>query len=121
MIKVMTFIKRKEGLSQEEFVRHYEEVHAPLALKLLPHPKKYVRNHIVATTDGGEPGFDCISEFWYDSAEAAQAVTDVLGAVDVASGYTTEIGRIFREDEERFMDRSKRFSCVVDERVSHLR
>ena len=120
MIKVMTFIKKKKGITQDEFIRYYEEVHAPLALKLLPHPKKYVRNHIVATTEGGGPGFDCISEFWYDSPEAAQTVTDVLGGVDVTSGYTTEIGRIFREDEEKFMDRRKRFSCVVEERISNL-
>jgi len=36
MVKTIALIKRKPGLSREEFIRHYEEVHAPLALKHVP-------------------------------------------------------------------------------------
>lgn len=41
MIKIVMFVKRKEGISREEFIRHYEKVHAPLSLKLLPKYEKY--------------------------------------------------------------------------------
>jgi len=46
MIKVMAFIKRKPGISHEEFVQHYEEVHAPLAVKHLTTISRYVRPRI---------------------------------------------------------------------------
>jgi len=120
MIKVMMLVKRKEGISHEEFVRHYEEVHAPLSLELLPRYRKYVRNHIIGTIEGEEPDFDCITEIWFDNPEAAQAVTKALGGSDVLDGYTTEIGQIFCNDEAKFMDRSKRVSFLVDERASNL-
>ena len=32
MLKVMLMMKRKPGLSLEEFIDHYERVHVPLAL-----------------------------------------------------------------------------------------
>lgn len=120
MIKVMMLVKRKPGMSREEFVRHYEEVHAPLSLKLLPYYAKYVRNHFVRTIEGGEPEFDCITEFWFEDAKTARALTDALGGSDVDGGYGTELGRIFHDDEERFIDRSTRVSFIVDERVSDI-
>lgn len=92
----------------------------PLSLKVLPPFAKYVRNYPVTLIEGEEPEFDCITEIWYESRKAAQAVTDALGRSDVTSGYQTDIGRIFRDDEERFMDRGRRVSLVVDERMSEI-
>jgi len=112
MIKSMTLIKRKPGLSREEFITHYEEVHAPLALKHFPTFKRYVRNYVIAPPDAEEPDFDCITEIWFDDIEGAMAVTEALG------DYKTEVGRIFLDDEEKFMDRGSRVSFLVDERVS---
>ena len=47
-------------------------------------------------------------------------VIDALGGYkdDAVSGYTTEIGRVFHEDEEKFMDRGSRVSLLVEEKVS---
>ena len=112
MIKSMTLIKRKPGLSREEFIQHYEEVHAPLALKHFPTFTRYARNYVITLPGAEEPDFDCITEIWFDDIEGAMAVTEVLG------DYNTEIGRIFLDDEERFMDRGSRVSFLVDERVS---
>ena len=112
MIKSMALIKRKPGLSREEFIQHYEEVHAPLALKHFPTFKRYVRNHIIALPGTEEPDFDCITEIWFEDKEGAMAVTEALG------DYKTEIGRIFLADEEKFMDRGSLVSFLVDERVS---
>ena len=112
MVKAIALIKRKPGLSREEFVRHYEEVHAPLAVKYFPTLKRYVRNHIITPLGAEEPEFDCITEFWYEDMEGLQAVVDALG------DYETEIGQIFRDDEETFMDRSKTVAFLVEEKVS---
>jgi len=109
MIKVMALIKRKSTVSHEEFVRHYEEVHAPLALKLFPMIKKYVRNHIITPLGAQEPDFDCITEFWFDSPESAQAIVDIR---------MSAAGKPIRDDEETFMAMSKMVSFLVDERVT---
>lgn len=120
MLKTVELIKRKPGMSRADFIKYYEEVHAPLSLRLLPSFARYVRNYPVAPLEGGEPEFDCITEIWFESRKAAQAVTDALGGSDVNTGYQTEIGRIFRDDEERFQDRGRRVSFVVDERISDV-
>jgi uncharacterized protein (TIGR02118 family) len=118
MIKSMTLIKRKPGLSREEFIKYYEEVHVPLSLKHFPTFRRYVRNYVVVPFGTEEPDFDCIMEVWFDDVEGAQAVSDALGGYSALGGYETEVGRIFREDEEKFMDRGSRIAFLVDERVS---
>jgi uncharacterized protein (TIGR02118 family) len=118
MIKSITLIKRKPGLSQEEFIKHYEEVHVPLSLKHFPTFKRYVRNYVIVPPGAEEPGFDCIMEIWFDDMEGAKAVSDALGGYSALGGYETELGLIFREDEEKFMDRGSRIAFFVDERVS---
>ncbi len=51
MIKTFTFLKKKAGLSREEFLRHWKEIHGPLAAKVVPGFKRYAQYHPV-------PGFD---------------------------------------------------------------
>ena len=120
MVKVITLIKRKPGLSREEFIKHYEEVHAPLGLKHFPTFRRYARNYVITPPGAEEPDFDCITEIWYDDMDGARAVTNALGGYqdNGLGGYETEIGRVFREDEEQFMNRSNRVSFFVEERVS---
>jgi len=111
MIKTIALIKRKPGMSSEDFVKYYEEHHAPLALKHLTF-SKYVRNYPVAMPGTDQPDFDCITEFWFDDLEGALKVQEVLG------DYKTEVGKVFLADEEKFQDRAKTRSFLVDERVS---
>jgi len=111
MIKTIAFIKRKSTITREEFARHYEEVHAPLATKIFPTIKKYARNHIVRALDGEEPDFDCISEFWFDDEEGIKAVFET---------WSSDAGKPIRDDEETFLDRTKTVSFLVDERVSDI-
>ncbi len=108
MVKEMLLIKRREGLSREEFSRQYEEVHAPLILKHCPTIKRYVRNYIATTLGAEEPDFDCITEVWYEDIEGFRA----LGKF-----YNSEAGKVIRDSEEGFMDRSKLVVLLVDEKV----
>lgn len=112
MIKTIALIKRKPGMSREDFVRYYEEHHAPLALKHFPTFRTYVRNYPIAIPGREEPDFDCITEFWFDDMEAALKVQEILG------DYRTEVGKIFLADEEKFQDRSNTRTFLIDERVS---
>jgi uncharacterized protein (TIGR02118 family) len=109
MVKTIALIKRKAGLSREEFHRHYEEVHAPLILRLLPNIRKYVRNHVIVPEGAEDPGYDCVTELWYDSMEDYRASIAVWG---------TETGKPIRDDEDTFLDRSGLAFFLVEEAVS---
>ncbi len=84
MIKLMQLITKRDGLSRDDFVRYYEDVHVPLLLSLLPSPCFYQRNYPVWTDtllgDRRESfaakspfeamaHFDVISEVGYETRE----------------------------------------------------
>ena len=66
----------------------------------------------IAMPGTSEPDFDCITEFWFDDLEGALKVQEILG------DYKTEVGKIFLADEEKFQDRAKTRTFLIDERVS---
>jgi uncharacterized protein (TIGR02118 family) len=111
MIKTIVLIKRKPELSREEFVKHYEEVHAPLALKHLPMIKRYVRNHVVDVAGIEGPDFDCATELWFDTLEDAARVIEFV---------QSDAGQVIRDDEQKFLDGDKTVSFLVDEKVSDV-
>jgi len=46
MIKSIGLLTRREGLTHEDFVKHWLEVHAPLA-HAVPGVRRYVQSHIL--------------------------------------------------------------------------
>ena len=109
MIKSIALIKRKSGLSREEFIKHYEEVHVPLILKYVPTIRRHVRNHIISALRQKELEFDCITEAWFDDMDGYKTAIGV---------WRTEIGQVIRDDEDIFLDRSKLLMYLVEERSS---
>ena len=108
MIKGMSLVKRKPGLTLAEFARHYEEVHVPLAMKHFPF-KKHMRNYISKPEDAEEPWFDCITEVWFETMADCQAAAEF----SVSEAY-----KVIAEDEEKFMDRSRIVAFIVEERAT---
>ena len=108
MIKAMSFIKRKQGLSREEFIKHYEEEHAPLAMKYFPF-KKYTRNYVIGSLGIAGLDFDCITEVWFETMEDCQAAAEF----SVSEAY-----KVISDDEEKFMDRNKIIAFLVEENTS---
>ncbi len=102
----MLLVSKRPDVSVEEFRRHYEEIHAPLAAKHLPHLAKYVRNHVV---DRFGPDVDChvITEFWYDLEGPWRDKRVELLRQDLLD--------LFAKDEETFMDRATMRVLVVEE------
>ena len=45
MIKMVSLLVRKDGMTHEQFMKHWVEVHGPLALKV-PGLRRYVQSHI---------------------------------------------------------------------------
>ena len=76
MIKSVSLLTRKAGLSHEEFVKHWVEVHAPLA-HAVPGLRRYVQSHIVGErTRPDIPATDVevdgVAETWYDDLAAME-------------------------------------------------
>ena len=74
MIKSLSLLVRKDGMTHEQFMKHWVDVHAPLALKV-PGIRRYVQSHIVderRRPDIPPIGVDAdgIAELWYDDREA---------------------------------------------------
>ena len=106
MIKVVLLVRRKPGISREEFRRYYESRHAPLAASQLRSCVRYVRNFVVEDV-AGDPDFDCVTEFWYEAdgpwSEARQHIASEAGR------------RTLADDEAEFMDRDSMRVVVVAE------
>lgn len=68
MIKSISLIHRRPGLTKEQFYDYWENQHGPLAAANIPGLKKYVQNHFLTV-----PGFkyegDGVVEMWYDTVE----------------------------------------------------
>ncbi len=109
MVKGIALLKRKPGLSPEEFRRHYEEVHAPLIRRLVPSIRKYVRNYVTVRPfppAAGQPEFDCVTEQWFDSMEGFQ---------EMMAAMSGEAGRAIRADERTFLDRGQTVYLIAEE------
>jgi uncharacterized protein (TIGR02118 family) len=70
MLKVISLLKRKEGLSFEAFRKWALEEHPPLGKKL-PGIRHYRMS--VVLEDNPELPYDAVSEFWFDDNEARLA------------------------------------------------
>ena len=105
MIKSSTFLKRKPGVSREEFLRHWKEVHGPLATKVVPGLIKYVQCH---PTPGFESDIDGIVELWWDSPEAFR---------HFLSWRQSDEANVLKEDEEKFVDTSQWIRFVAEEHL----
>ncbi len=111
MVKVSVMLKRKSGMSPEEFHRYWKDVHGPLVLgvtDLMRHFRKYVQCHAVPAALGDTPGagseFDGIAELWADS----------LDEVNRAFAEPRYL-EVVRPDEYKFLDLPKCVFMVTDE------
>jgi uncharacterized protein (TIGR02118 family) len=107
MIKLVFTLRRREGMTREDFQRYWREKHAPLVQRHAAtlHIRCYVQvplvetylNEAVAAPRGSEPQFyDGVAELWWDSLEDLAAVF----ASEAAQGAAQEL----LEDEQRFID-----------------
>jgi hypothetical protein len=116
MIKIACLLKKKEGLSDAEFKRYYEEEHAPLAMRLLPVFHEYSRSYIVRDER-------------YIPAHIPQATNALFCDVITQITFKTEedfeklmslqaapvIAKTLADDEARFLDRNSMIMFIVDE------
>ena len=111
-LKVMAFLVGKPGIDAAELIDHYEHHHVPLILSLAPAPLVYKRNYLTHRGDAGRvDDVDVITELVF----ADRAAYRQWAAAMYAPGSGVQ------QDEERFLDRSRTRSYIVDEHVSPVR
>ena len=74
MIKIIGLLTRKHGMSHEQFVHHWFDIHGLLA-HAVPGIRRYVQSHITGTRtrpDIPEASIeiDGVAELWYDDLES---------------------------------------------------
>ncbi len=107
MIKTVGLLTRKGGWTHEQFMKHWVEVHAPLALAV-PGLRRYVQSHIKAERTRADieatpVEADGIAELWFDD----------LAALEQAA--QTPQMKALHADGAKFIGRIK--SWVVEEHV----
>lgn len=117
MYKVLIFLKRRAGLSRQDFIKHYETVHAPLAETHLKHLKRYTRRYVEWLSEprsGVDQGldFDVVTEMWFDSREE---FNDAMAQISVPPA-SEELAA----DEDQLFDRSRLIWASVTEYDSDL-
>ena len=112
MDRVFVLLKRKKGLTFEQFREHYENSHRRLGEKYFGHLfKSYHRNYVRTGdrwTDGKavENAYDCLTELvFHDEGGYAELVRIATNP---------EVQRILAEDEERFCDRAACSNAISD-------
>jgi len=98
MIKSVSLLTRKEGLSHEEFVKHWLEVHAPSA-HAVPGVRRYVQSHIVEERTRPDipttnVDIDGVAELWYDDRAAMERANASPEAKRLNTDGALFIGRI---------------------------
>ena len=107
MIKSTSLLTRKRGMTREQFMKHWVEVHAPLA-HAVPGLRRYVQSHIIEERrrpdiPATDVEVDGIAELWYDDAES------------MARAMASPESKALHADGALFIGRIK--SYTVEERV----
>ena len=117
MIKVVTLLTRKPGMSREAFIEHYETHHRKIGEKYLSgFAVKYQRRYLQSAGFRGQeapmPPFDVLMEIWYPDQDTLNGALAVL-STDEAQGE-------IMADEERLFDRDLIRSYTVEEYESEM-
>ena len=115
MIKMVTLIPRKPGMSREEFIDYYENRHVPLTESLFPQVVKCVGNyprtgnfHYVGSRAAPAVPFDAVTEHWFaDQAAYDEMMAEFAGDPDKF--------RQLSEDEDKFCDKEHMIMFLVEE------
>jgi hypothetical protein len=118
MIKMVTLLKRKPGMSMDEFINYYETKHSKIGEKYLAsHAVRYFRRYLRPLPESIIPTpmeqyYDVVMEIWFPDLSALSATFEVL--------MKPEVQKEIIEDESKLFDRSKIHVYLVEEHESKL-
>lgn len=117
MIKVVTTLKKKDGMSTEEFRRYYEDHHRIIGEKYLRgYAVRYLRRYLSSmASPNDEPinqEFDVLLETWFPDEASLTAFANLMNETDVA--------KEIEDDEEKLFDRNKKVTYIIEEFESEI-
>ncbi len=105
MVKLVYCITKKAGLTDEEFLRYWENIHGPIGARI-PRLRKLVQSHrLTVPEDRYRADYDGMAELWFDDVEAL-----------LAARQSPE-WKASSEDEANFIDHSKVAYFVSEEHI----
>jgi uncharacterized protein (TIGR02118 family) len=112
MYKLISFSKRKSGMSQEEFVKYWYEVHGKMIQDKLPPKikakiKKYAQYPVVQIPGHQQP-FDGVVEFTFEDYESLQSWNKF---------YASDEAKVFRDDQANFSNPDTLAWVITEEKV----
>ncbi|MFT4949338.1 MAG: hypothetical protein ACI9CA_001475 [Natronomonas sp.] len=88
MLKIVALVEKREGMGWHDFIEYWDEEHVTV-ISDVPNLKRYTIAPAVKPEDAP---YDGVAELYFESTE------------DIREGFTEELDRRIREDEERFLD-----------------
>ena len=118
-IKLVTLLRRKDGMTLDEFKAYYESIHARIGEKYLaPHASRYFRRYLhpvpgsSASEDAPERTYDVVMEIWFPDQAAFDAAFRDLGTAEAQAEIVA--------DELKLFERDYIHGYIVDEHESCL-
>jgi hypothetical protein len=115
MVKLVFMLKRKPGMSREDFLRYYEQHHARLGEKYVPNAVRYVRRFLdpmAGPSGGGDQEYDVLTELWFANQGEMDKAMKLLSDPKVHAEIEA--------DEKMLFDRPALRMYVITERDSKM-
>ena len=117
MLKQVVLLKRRDGMSMDEFIDYYENHHAKMAKGHMPLARRYLRRYVrpeknPITGEVVELDFDVVMEIWWNTRRDFEETMKQIGK--------GEAHRLFYEDEEKLFNSHNNRVFTVDEHESDM-
>lgn len=110
MFKTLAFVKRKDGISRDEFRTYYETRHAALVAQIAPGARCYRRNYLTfgepANVNFDELDFDVVTELEFSNRDEFERWSATMRAPEVRKQIIADMAN--------FADPEKFRVCVVE-------
>ncbi len=118
MLKLVALLKRKPGMSMEEFKEYYETNHLPIGLpQLKGHAISHHRRYLtpIPGPDGqaSEGDYDVIMEIWFEDQAQLENAMQIWQDPDLVERVA--------EDTPNFLDRADNPMFFVEEHATDMR
>lgn len=105
MVKLVYCITKKPGMTDEEFLRYWKDVHGPIGARI-PGVRRMIQSRrVVVPGDRNRGDYDGMVELWFDHAAALLAARQ------------SEEWKASSDDEANFIDHARVAYFVTEEHI----